>query len=121
MSRDPRTSDPCGTSGGLVVGEDIKVGAAHMHPCRVAKFAELIHEETYTGVRSADHLGERGGHELSKTQCILNVTPQTYEPTACRCGFEVEFGWSRSSGGPIRERFWCETHHTEITDEYSDA
>jgi hypothetical protein len=62
-----------------------------------------------------------GGHELSKTQCILNVTPQTYEPTACRCGFEVEFGWSRSSGGPIRERFWCETHHTEITDEYSDA
>ena len=61
MSRDPRTSDPCGASGGLVVGEDIKVGAAHMHPCRVAQFAELIHEETYTGVRSADHLGERGG------------------------------------------------------------
>jgi hypothetical protein len=48
------------TDKNLVVENDIKKGAVHMHPPVVlnkAKFTELIQKETDAGTRSTDHLG----------------------------------------------------------------
>ena len=62
----------------LVVEDDIEEGTVHVQPTVVideAQFMELIHEETDTGARGADHLGEHFLTDLWNDRLRLTFFP----------------------------------------------
>ena len=59
--------------------DDIEEGAVHMQLAIVideAQLPELIHKETDTGTRSADHLGERFLTDLRNDRLRLALLPE---------------------------------------------
>ena len=75
----PSLRQPISGDRTLIVKDEIEEGTVHVQPAVVmyeAQFLELIHEETDTGARRADHLGERFLTDLWNNRLRLAFFPK---------------------------------------------